>query len=263
MLISFCSNKSGYGTTTNLISLSLALSLSKKHKVLIINCSYDDYSLEKALISDVSVYNESVISGYGILPLIRLKKNGLLTLENYSNYTVPLLKNGRYDMLIGLNKPSLEQEELKEFESKILEVICMSKEIYDYVFVDISNKFNDKLFEDIREKSDLIVVNINQNLSDMQRVLDSNESLHFSKTLYAIGRYEDRVKSCKKNIERKFKLKNILTVPYEPALIDFINKGAVLEYFGKNITDSRKVKNEFFKKLLKSVDIIESYKVKR
>ncbi len=264
MLISFWSIHHGQAaTTTNMLSISLALSLSSNSKVLVSHTQYGETRLEDSLVSDVKIYKDSVISGYGIEQLIRLQKNGLLHTDNFSDYTIPLLKNNRYDLLIGTDQHHLEEEELLIYEETLLNVLSLSMSTYDYVFVDIASGTQNKLSQKILDMSDVVVINTSQNTYSIEKLIQSDIVQKDKKTMYCIGKYEDSIKTSKKNLIRKYRFNNIITVPYSPILIDIINRGEMLDYFGRNISLSKKSKSPFFSEVLKSAEKLESHCLKR
>ncbi len=264
MLVSFWSIHHGQSaTTTNMLSLSLALSLNTRNRVLVTHTQYGETRLEDSLVRDLDIYKESIISGYGMNPIIRLQKNGLLNTENLPDYTIPLIDNNRYDLLIGTDKHNLEDDELIAYEETLLNVLVISMKIYDYVFVDIASGQNNRLSKKVLEISDVVVVNTSQNTYSVEKHLESTILPTDKKTLYCIGKYEDRIKTSKKNLTRTYKLKNVLTVPYNPVLIDVINRGDMLDYFGRNIVQHKKNKSEFFSDVLKSANNLELMCLKR
>ncbi len=264
MLVSFWAMDNGQSaSTTNMLAMSLALSLKYKLKTLVTHTKYGETRLENSLLKDLDTYTESAISGYGLGPLIRLQKNGLLNSENYTNYTIPLIRDMRYDLLIGAENQHLELGELESYEKTLLNVLELAGANYDMVFVDVSSGEENRLSKKLLDMSDIIVANMNQSTYSIDRVVNSKLLDGRENVLYCLGRYEDKIKASRKNIERRYKLKNLLTVPYNPMLIDVINNGSILEYFGRNIIEDKKIKSEFFKTILQSAEIIEKFKYNR
>lgn len=256
MLVSFWSTHHGQsGVTTNMISLSLALSLSKNLKILASHSQFGESSLERTLLSDTEKYLSGTLSNYGLEPVLRLEKNGLLSADNFSDYTIPLLKNNRYDLLIGTRKQNLSQTEISSYEETMLNVFKLAKHKYDFTFVDLAGGLMNNLSKKALLLSDIVVVNINQNHYSLEKLRDAEILKEVKgKIIYCLGRYDSGIKSNARNISRKYRLKNIITVPYSPRLIDVINRGEIVEYFGRNIIDKKKNENLFFKELLKSVE---------
>lgn len=258
MLISFWSTHHGQtGSTNNLIVLSLAIAMSEKAKVLVSHSQYGENQLERALVSDIDSYMEDSLCNYGLEPVIRLTKNGLLSIDNLSDYTIPLLKNHAYDLLAGIRRKLDGAQENAIYENALLKSLELANQKYDYVFVDIASGFLNELSRKIIEISDLVVININQN----QYVLDSLKKSEWisqisEKTMYCIGKYDPGIKANAKNICRKYKLGNVIRVPYSPQLIDLTNRGEILELFGRNILDHKRSKSEFFKEVLLSAQEI-------
>ncbi len=262
MLISFWSSHHGQtGSTSNLISLSLTMALNNNLKTLVSHSQYGETQLERALVPDIDNYIGNTLCNYGLEPVLRLAKNALLIADNFSDYTIPLIKNNYYDLLAGVRKKQDNKQELNSYEDTIIKVLEMAKEKYDLVFIDLASGFINDLSKKIIDISELVVININQN----HYVLDTLKNSDFinsieNKSIYCIGKYDDRVKSNAKNIARKYKLKNLITVPYEAQFIDVINRGETVELFGRNLVgkNSRK-QSDFFKNLIKSSDEMLKY----
>ncbi len=258
MLVSFWSSHHGQtGASTNLIVLSLAIALSEKAKVLVSHSQYGETQLERALVSDIDTYMEDTLCNYGLEPVVRLTKNGLLSIENLSDYTIPLLKNNGYDLLAGVRKKIDGKQEKTVYENSLLKALEIANKKYDYVFVDIASGFMNELSKKLIEISDLVVININQNKYVLDSLKNSDLTKEIAeKSIYCIGRYDNTIKSNLKNISRKYKLKNTICVPYSPQLIDVINRGEVLELFGRNILENKKTKSNFFSEVLESAETI-------
>ncbi len=261
MLVSFWSTHHGQaGVTTNLISLSLAISLSKNLRVLVSHTQYGESSLERALVSDIEEYLGGALSNYGLEPVLRLAKNGLLNTDNFSDYTIPLLKNNGYDLLIGTRKQNLSEGEKKNYEDTMLQILKMANDKYDLTFVDLAGGLMNELSQRALLMSDIVVININQNNYSLEKLKEADFIDKIKgKVIYCIGRYDSGIKSNVKNIARRHKLKNIISVPYSPRLIDVINRGDIVEYFGRNILNKKKGNTPFFKEILKSTDAIIKY----
>ncbi len=258
MLVSFWSSHHGQtGATTNLIVLSLAIALNEKAKILVCHSQYGETQLEKALVSDIDSYMEDTLCNYGLEPVVRLTKNGLLNTENLSDYTIPLLKNNGYDLLAGVRRKIEGSQEQSVYENSLLKTLELANKKYDYVFVDIASGFINDLSKKIIDISDVVVININQNKYVLESVMQSNLINEIAeKSIYCIGRYDKKIKATIKNINRKYKIKNTIYVPYSSQIIDLINRGEILELFGRNILENKKSKSDFFIDLLQSAEAL-------
>ncbi len=259
MLVAFWSSHHGQcGATSNLISLSLAISLKYNFKVLVSHSQYGETQLERALVPDVDKYIGDTLCNYGLEPVLRLTKNGLLNIDNFSDYTIPILKNNGYDLLAGVRREQEGAIEKAVYENAILKVLEMSKEKYDFVFVDIASGFLNPLSKKIIDISDLVVVNINQNKYVLDKIHKSNYINEIEdKAIFCIGKYEDGLKYNAKNIKRKYKIKELISVPYSAGLIDRMNRGDIIELFGRNIIEKKKkTDSNFFNTIVDSAETI-------
>ncbi len=258
MLIAFWSSHHGQtGSSTNLIALSLAIALNEKAKVLVSHSQNGENQVERALVPDIDTYLEDTLCNYGLEPVLRLTKNGLLSIDNLSDYTIPLLKNNGYDLLAGVRRKMDGTQEKIVYENAFLKAIDIANKKYDYVFVDLASGFVNELSKRIINISDMVVININQNKYLLETIKNSEyiESIR-KKSIFCIGRYDDSIKANKKNIDRKYKLKKVISVPYSAQMIDLINRGEVLELFGRNILEKKKERSKFFDEILKSANFL-------
>lgn len=258
MLVAFWSKIKGQaGVSTNLLVLSLLCAIKMKMKVMVCNSDTSDFSLEKALLSHPEGYLEETLSNYGFEPMLRYAKNGLLNLDNLSDFALPLLKDLQYDLVIGeknTNFGSLEREKNKEL---FLEILELSRKKYDLSFIDLASGFEQGLNEEIMKRADLIVMNTNQNRLSVEALLSSPPFIeHKEKTIYLIGHYEDGILMNKKNLGRKYRLHPLSTVPYLPQLIDILNRGELIEFIGRVEQSKVYEKKYFFRESLKAADSI-------
>lgn len=259
MLVSFWSTHHGQsGVTTNMAALSLAISLKYGFRVLVTHTQYGETSLERTLVSNIDEYIGGTLSNYGLEPALRLEKNGLLNEDNFSDYTIPLIKGNGYDLLVGTRNKDLGAAEQKNYEDTMIRVLEMARRKYDLTFVDLAGGMMNELSKRVLMKSDIIVVNINQSSYTLDRLKQADfESIKGDvKLIYCIGRYDERIKSNQKNISKKYRLKNVIAVPYYAQLIDVMNRGEMVEFFGRNIVDKKRRQDDFFKCLLKSSEKI-------
>ena len=163
----------------------------------------------------------------GIAKMIRSNK---ITPEMITNYTKVVFKD-RLEVLLGEEKISDDEDISQNYP----EIITTAGQYYDRVFVDLDFNVEEDIRNKIIKKSDIIVINLNQRLSSIEKFRQTKETnplLQSSKTLLLIGRYDKFSKYNAKNISRYLKEKNqVLTVPYNTLYFEATDEAGVPDLF--------------------------------
>ena len=150
----------------------------------------------------------------GIVGLAKVVKSNKLSPENITNYTKIIFKD-RLEVLQGFRGETSDYDEL---EKTYPDIINLANSYYDLVFIDLDNEMNPSIREMILANSDLIVANISQRLTSIDRFMETRENtpiLNSKKTLLLIGKYDKFSKYSIKNITRYMGEKNkVSTIPY-------------------------------------------------
>ena len=146
--------------------------------------------------------------------LAKVVKSNKLSPENITNYTKIIFKD-RLEVLQGFRGETSDYDEL---EKTYPDIINLANSYYDLVFIDLDNEMNPSIREMILANSDLIVANISQRLTSIDRFMETRENtpiLNSKKTLLLIGKYDKFSKYSIKNITRYMGEKNkVSTIPY-------------------------------------------------
>lgn len=240
MLVVFTSDIAGRtGLSSNLALISTSMSL-RDNKLLLINSSLKIGDLEKYLIKDLDYYLKGNIESYGFEPIFRLIKNGLLNIENISDYFVSLLKNDKFDFLIGSKYYDKNQKKISDLKFALLKIIELSEEIYDYVFMEIPSDFDIELKKLIFENSDIVFYNSDQSeksLKVFEKFKDENKNLNLE---LLIGRYIAQSRLNKVNIKKLLKLKSIYSIPIDKRILDSTYLGILLESISLEFSKRKK-----------------------
>lgn len=244
MLIAFWSPYHGQtGTTSATISLGITMAMTANHKVLLGHTHYERSTMERCLLppipgQDVSVLEEE---NHGLYGLKRLIKHGRLAPEAISNYTTPLLKERRLDLLMGA-KARLEVH--GDEEALWLHQIFMNASLaYDLVMVDVHSGMNQGLGRHVLESADLIVVCLNQNkwlLEDYFSNRLYKEFIEDPRVIYHIGAMAKGAHLSLKNIRKNYSIDKVVGVPFDLGFMESANEGRVLEYLLRHNTVSKK-----------------------
>lgn len=262
MLIAFWSRLKGQaGVSTNMLIISLLAALREKTRVMVCSSQMTDYSLERALVPNISSYKGETLNNYGFEPMMRYAKNGLLSLDNLSDFALPLIRGASYDLFMGTKDLNIGEVERLRNEELLLQILELSKKKYDLSFVDLENGDGRGLSNKVMEMADILVFNVNQSGLALD-LLKSSEELnrHRGKAVFLIGRYDDGLIMNRKNIMRKYNFRPLAVIPYLPQLIDLLNRGELVEFMGRAAHHKDYMKKDFFQEVSKALETILQFR---
>lgn len=210
------------GKTLSIAAISTYMAVEHNYRILIISTGYRDDTLNQCFWKEKKVKrnfglfgpNTNEILEEGIVGLAKVVKSNKLSPENITNYTKIIFKD-RLEVLQGLRGETSDYDEL---EKTYPDIINLANSYYDLVFIDLDNEMNPSIREMILANSDLIVANISQRLTSIDRFMETRENtpiLNSKKTLLLIGKYDKFSKYSIKNITRYMGEKNkVSTIPY-------------------------------------------------
>ena len=210
------------GKTLSIAAISTYMAVEHNYRILIISTGYRDDTLnqcfwkEKIVKRNFGLFgpNTNEILEEGIVGLAKVVKSNKLSPENITNYTKIIFKD-RLEVLQGFRGETSDYDEL---EKTYPDIINLANSYYDLVFIDLDNEMNPSIREMILANSDLIVANISQRLTSIDRFMETRENtpiLNSKKTLLLIGKYDKFSKYSIKNITRYMGEKNkVSTIPY-------------------------------------------------
>ncbi|CDC07013.1 MAG: hypothetical protein V8R82_10335 [Clostridia bacterium] len=210
------------GKTLSIAAISTYMAVEHNYRILIISTGYRDDTLNQCFWKEKKVKrnfglfgpNTNEILEEGIVGLAKVVKSNKLSPENITNYTKIIFKD-RLEVLQGFRGETSDYDEL---EKTYPDIINLANSYYDLVFIDLDNEMNPSIREMILANSDLIVANISQRLTSIDRFMETRENtpiLNSKKTLLLIGKYDKFSKYSIKNITRYMGEKNkVSTIPY-------------------------------------------------
>lgn len=210
------------GKTLSIAAISTYMAIEHNYRILIISTGYRDDTLNQCFWKEKKVKrnfglfgpNTNEILEEGIVGLAKVVKSNKLSPENITNYTKIIFKD-RLEVLQGFRGKTSDYDEL---EKTYPDIINLANSYYDLVFIDLDNEMNPSIREMILANSDLIVANISQRLTSIDRFMETRENtpiLNSKKTLLLIGKYDKFSKYSIKNITRYMGEKNkVSTIPY-------------------------------------------------
>lgn len=229
------------GKTLSIAAISTYMAVEHNYRILIISTGYRDDTLNQCFWKEKKVKrnfglfgpNTNEILEEGIVGLAKVVKSNKLSPENITNYTKIIFKD-RLEVLQGFRGETSDYDEL---EKTYPDIINLANSYYDLVFIDLDNEMNPSIREMILANSDLIVANISQRLTSIDRFMETRENtpiLNSKKTLLLIGKYDKFSKYSIKNITRYMGEKNkVSTIPYNTLFFEACEEAKVPDLFLK------------------------------
>lgn len=242
------------GKTLSIAAISTYMAMKHNYRILIISTGYKSQTLnqcfwkEKKAKRNFGLFgpNTSEIFEEGIAGLAKIVKSNKLSPENITDYTKIVFKD-RLEILQGFKGETSDYDEL---EKTYPDIITLANKYYDLVFIDLDSEINPEIADKILANSNLIVANISQGLTSIDRFMKLREQspiLKSTKTLILIGRYDKFSKYNIKNITRYMKEKNkVSTIPYNTLFFEACEEAKLPDlFFNLNKVDEEDI-NGFF-----------------
>lgn len=243
-IISFWNPTSSAQTGTTATMTAVANSIATrnpKYKMLLTQTHFSNMKLETSYFNMdkmASKGNLDDITDTGIDALERLLRSNKISPESIQTYSKP--KGSSIEVLYGSFKGDLDSF------SRVLETMPFMLEYavqcYDMVLVDLTKGTEVKEVNDILQKSDIIVVTMNQDkevLREMLRQFNTLKILQEKTIIPVFARYDRYLTYNAKNVLRnynfKFDKREVYTVPYNSQFFDACNDGKSLEFFVENM----------------------------
>lgn len=239
-VVTFWNNgKEQTGKTLSLAAICTHLAIEHNYRILVISTGYQDENLDncfwqqKKTKKNLGLFgpNTNVAMQEGIAGLARIMKSNKLAPDHITNYTKIVFKD-RLEIL-----PSCKgnKEEYNEIRTYFPDIIQLANSYYDLVLVDLDKQVQDEVEETILANSNIIVVNLSQRLTSINRFMEIREEkpvFKSKKTLLLVGRYDKYSKYNIKNISRYLGEKNkISTIPYNTLFFEACEEARVPDLF--------------------------------
>ncbi len=247
------------GTTGNMLAAAVMSCLILKKNILLLQNHFRDKSLEKAVLGKAA--GMDLFENIGLDSLSRNIKISELSKDIISNSSISLYNN-RIHIIPGTTRENkyLFETELSLTFTAILNSV---NKFYDIVFMDLVSG-PAEMSKRSKEEADLIVVNLSQNKNMIDDYF-SRYHLPEEKTVYLIGKYNDKSRYNLTNLERSYhSLKNKTgVIPYNVDFMDAMIGGKLMSYLIKNMINGKGENNLYFmKKVENAVDLMFGNPVK-
>lgn len=237
------------GTTSNILAVSLYAGLLYKKQILLTQTHFNYSNLEAPLVgSNLKVKETSeYFMDVGLDALIRNFKAAKLDNDIIDNCCISL-PNTRLSLLPGTSKINRESFEY-ELNSVILNLLRVIEKSGHFIFADVSSGDN-PISMKIINASDLVVINLSQNISVMDDLFKKYNQLIPKKVFYLIGNYDKNSKYNINNIRRRYRkyinIYNSGVIPYHTKYLDALCDGRVIEFLMENLNCAKKDENWYF-----------------
>ena len=257
------------GQTISISAIATAMAIEHNYKILLFSTEFIDKTLEKCFWNSsnrlTGLFTKANVMDVsnGLEGLVRTFASNRASSDTIRSYTKPILRD-RLDILQAPKTVDFKEYiNISKYFSQIVEVANQS---YDIVLVDMSKKIPRENKEKLLNVSDLVVINLNQNMTSINNFLKLKQSNDFykkSNVLLMIGRYNPNSKYSNKNVARYLREKNIpMFVPYNILLSDECSEGRIVDYFLKvQRIEGYDNKDTFFIKQLRQTTSSLEYKM--
>lgn len=237
-IITYWNDNTGkIGQTYSALAIATYMGIEHNYKILLISTEKDDQIARKAFgtnqrakaLSFLTKNKLAVEIDSGIEGIVKLVKANRLTPDVIPNYTKVIFK----DRLEVITMPAgREESSYRALYENIEDILTNARKYYDIVFVDLNHGKEDEITNSILKMSDMVILNIEQKLSEMEKVQNiknENKLIDSKKVLTLINNYDRKSKYTAKNIGREIGDKKILTVPYCNLFSEAVQEGDVAE----------------------------------
>ncbi len=251
MKVAFWSNSTGRaGTTSNMACISILCAMLERKKSVLFENHYSLNGLEQS-------FMERKEKGFQVLKeeFAYYDPRGLdgLIRRVHSNYTYEKLIEDvsmkfLENLLYYLPKSHDMNNEYFEYELNqvVKPLIDFLNRTFDIVFVDTASN-NSLSTKQILEESELVVVNLCQNKAFLDHFFSNYQSL-FSKSIFLIGNYQEKLKMSLNVIRRRYQIpkERIAIVPFNLGFGEAVSTGKVVDFLLRNFTCKRQDENYYF-----------------
>lgn len=231
------------GNTATMVAVANSIAIrNPRYKMLLAQTHFSDLKMESSYFNMdklASKGNLDDITDTGVDALERLLRSNKISPESIQIYSKP--KGNSIEVLYGSFKND------RDSYNRVLETIPFmlldyASQSYDLVMVDLTKGTSTKEVNDILQKSDIIVVTMNQDkevLKQMLKQFNTLKILQEKPIIPVFARYDRWISYSARNILRnfnfKFDKKDVYTIPYNSQYFDACNDGKSLDFFIENM----------------------------
>ena len=230
------------GKTMSLVAIATNMAIENNNRILIIsttnkedkirNCYFGEKQVKNSLQGIMGESKNTIDTENGIEGIAKIARSNKLTPDTITNYTRVVFKD-RLEVIFGTEKKDIyEDMQEKDIAEEYIDLISVANMYYDKVFVDLDSNIDEDIREQILNRSNLIILNTNQNFSSLKKLKEKKAEWKSLRNLILIGRYDRFSKYNVKNITRFLEEKNqVLTIPYNTLFFEAMNEANVQDLF--------------------------------
>lgn len=236
MQVSFWSNSHQLGTTQNMAAVAVLTALEYRLRILMAHTHFDRSSLESAFIEKRYLRSELTdLSDTGLDALSRFIRFNRVDRDVIAGFSTTILKN-KLDLLFGTRNTNREIY-VSNLKNVIGTILQSASAYYDLVLVDTAPG-NNEISVKILEQSDLIVVNLSQNIHILDDFLEGSTQYR-DKMMIVLGKYDPNSRFNIKAIRKIAANAQVLAIPYDIGFADACAESRVVDFFMKNLAVDR------------------------
>lgn len=239
------------GKTLSMAAISTQISMQNTYRTLVFNTEYDDDTIERCFFekrkpkrTEIDLNNRTDLAT-GTTGLAKAVVSNKTSPEIIKNYTRTVFKN-RLEIL---TEGKITVEDYEKQKRTYKEIIKIANKYYNLVFVDLSGSINELFVREILELSDLVIVNLPQNMKKIDEFVELKRQTHLfnnNKTIVLLGKCDEESKYNAKNVGRYMVIKDVLPIPYNTQFLEATNEGKVADLFMRIRTKTFKDSNTIF-----------------
>lgn len=239
------------GKTLSLAAISTYISMQNTYKTLLFNAEYNDDTLEgcfferkKQKRAEIDLNDRADLAA-GISGLSKAILSNKTSPEIIKNYTKTIFRN-RLEIL---TEGKITLDDYEKQRNTYREILKIANKYYNLVFVDLSGTINELNVRGILEISDLVVVNLPQNLKKIDEFMELKRQTHLfnsNKTVILLGKCDEKSKYNSKNASRYMGIRDVLPITYYTQFLEASNEGKVADLFMKLRTKKFKDNDTIF-----------------
>lgn len=259
MRITFWSPIHGQATvTSNMVVIALLSGIIYKMRCIMTQTQFNNNNLEAPLVGErlKNDNSEDYFRGTGIDALIRNFKAAQVKYEDVENCCISF-PNTNVSLLPGTAKNNKSYFD-DEMNKVLLKLLAQIDSLYDFIFLDVNSGANE-LSKDIMLSSDLVVVNLPQNIHVIEEYMSCQDSLMKGlkgDIFYLIGNYDNSSRYNISNLRRRYhkymNKNNSGVIPHNTLYLDSQNDSRVVEFIKDNVNCREPDCNYYFMKKAKS-----------
>lgn len=225
------------GQSMSIAAVATAMAIERNYKILLLSTDFLDKTLENCF-WNANIRNSGLFAkgnvmdvSNGLEGLVRTFASNRASSDVIKMYTKPVLRE-RLDVLQA--PKTLDYRDYINISQYFSQIADVANGDYDIVMVDVSKNMPKENINKILNISDLVVVNLLQNISSINKfakLKNENEFFRRNNVLLMLGKYNPGSKYSNKNVARMLREKNLpMIVPYNILFADECSDGRIVDY---------------------------------